>query len=327
MRRLYSHITIGDFVFKFVTNVSIALSRETFTDTAVIELPNRIKDKQTGNRRYITDYIKVNDPVTIKLGYYPNLYTRFTGYVSGVTPDSPMRIKCEDESFKLKQKTVGPYSASDTTLSALLSDLYDGVTDITDATIGDIRIDQYATLVNVFDDLKRRFGIRSYFVDGVLTVFKEPKDSGTDRALSFQENIISHSLEFQDSEALNVISHGVSEQSDGTKIERYAFYDSTGSVKVQSLKPAGTLNTFKWPDITEAALDEIITRRLPNLYYSGIKGNLTTFGYEPIEHGDNVVLSDNEYEEREGTYKVKAVNIDFGQSGYRQTVELDAKVA
>lgn len=325
MKRLVSNITIGKYNFGFVTNVSVESSRETFTDTATIELPNRLYKSQDGSLTSITDKIKINDTVTIQVGYHPLYNTVFTGYVSNVTPDSPCIIKCEDESFKLKQKTVGPVSLNNTTIKELIESVYDGETDIKDAEIGDIRIDQYATLVNVLDDLRSRFGIRSYFRDGVLTVFNELESSGTDRNLHFQRNIIEHSLEFQNTDALNVISHGVSTQLDGTKIERYAYY-LDGEIKLTSTQPPGVLNTFSWPKLTQAALDELISKRLPRLYWSGIVGNLTTFGSPLFLHGDNAVLGDYIYSERKGRYKSKSVNTTFGQGGYRQTIELDLKL-
>jgi len=325
VKRLNCEISIGDNLFKWCRNVTISSSREAFTDTATIEMPNRFKNRETKETGYITTKIKINDPVTIKLGYFPNLETRFVGYVSNIAPNSPMVVTCEDASFLLKQSTVGSYSASDTTISALIGDLYDGETDITDAEIGDIRIDQYATLVNVLDDLKSRFGIRSYFQNGVLTIFKEVSDVGNDINLGFQKNIIEHSLEYQNSDALNVISHGVSVQDNGTKIERFAFYFND-EIRVRSEKPEGVLNTFSWPGLTRDALDELISKRLPNLYYTGIKGSLTTFGEPIINHGDNVILEDLDYREREGKYKVVSVETSFGENGYRQVVELDVKI-
>ena len=84
------------FVFTYVKDLTIKTSWESFTDTAVIELPNNIFNR---DNRTISSVISVGDRVEIQLGYSPILVTRFKGWVSRIEPDSPAKIFCEDEAY------------------------------------------------------------------------------------------------------------------------------------------------------------------------------------------------------------------------------------
>ena len=103
MFRLISEITIGDFKFNYTTKVTINKSFDKMTDTATIEMPNKfLKDNKTitvGSN----NVFKRNDPVTIKLGYFPNLKTEFEGFISKITPDSPLKLECQDRMYLLIQ--------------------------------------------------------------------------------------------------------------------------------------------------------------------------------------------------------------------------------
>ena len=145
MLRLRSEITIGSLTFNYLTDVQIFSSWETLTDTAIIILPTKIDNTDDTPIRSV---IQPNDPVTIKLGYHPNLTTRFVGFVSKVVPESPLKIMCEDTAFTLKQSTINNYSKKNATLNDIITDNYDGEVNIVDATLGTFRIDR-VTLVKV----------------------------------------------------------------------------------------------------------------------------------------------------------------------------------
>ena len=87
----------------FLTTVEITNTRNNFTDTATITLPNRISQK---NKR-ISDVVKKGSPVKIELGYFPDLFTEFEGYVSQVVPDKTLVIQCENESYNYKRQSIG----------------------------------------------------------------------------------------------------------------------------------------------------------------------------------------------------------------------------
>lgn len=320
MLRLYSKITIGSLVFDYVTDVDILTSWETLTDTAVITLPSNITNK---DNTFIKDIIKVKDPVKIELGYFPDLITRFTGYVSKVIPESPLKVMCEDEAFLLKLENINNYSAKNVTLKKLIEDNYSGETIIEDATLGNFRIDR-VSMVKVLQELKNKYKIYSWFRGGILySGLSYRPGEGETHEFNFQFNIIEGSnLEKLDETELNTVAHGVSTQKDGTKIEVYSYYED-GEITTVDGNPGGDINTITVPNRTKAQLTELTERWLPNLYYTGFKGNFITFGEPVVNHGDIVVLSDLKFPEKDGRYVVKSVSINFGQDGYRQVIELD----
>jgi hypothetical protein len=325
MLRLRSEITIGNLRFNYVTNVTINSSWETLTDTATIELPSKITNKDND---FIKDIIQVNDPVTIKLGYHPNLVTRFVGYVSKVVPESPLKVMCEDEAFQLKQSTVNNYSRSNVTLVNLITDNYDGETNIVDAVLGAFRIDR-VTMVKVLQELKTKYKIFSWFRDGILNSgLAYLPGEGITESFKFQRNVINgNNLVYTDESELNTIAHGVSTQPDGTKIELYTFYKqgTTGEIVTQEGNPGGDLNTIKIPNRTKAQLTYFLETWLPNLYYTGFRGSFETFGEPVVTHGDIAEIEDLKFPEKDGLYLIKSVQVNFGLSGYRQIIELDKK--
>jgi len=326
MLRLKSEITIGSLVFPYVTNCQINSSWESLTDTAIIELPTNITNKDND---YIKDIIKVNDKVEIKLGYHPNLVTRFVGYVSEVVPESPLKIMCEDEAFQLKQSTVNNYSKKNATLKDVITDNYSGEVNIVDAVLGSFRIDR-VTMIKVMQELRTKYKIFSWFRDGVLNSgLAYIPNSGVTEKFDFQYNVINgRNLAFTDETELDTIAHGVSTQPNGTKIELYTFYEkgTTGKIVTQEGNPGGDLNTITIPDRTKEQLTYFLETWLPNLYYTGFKGSFETFGEPAMNHGDIAEIIDRKFPEKNGKYLIKSVQINFGQNGYKQSIELDKKV-
>lgn len=320
MLRLNSEITIGNLRFNYVTHVEINTSWETLTDTAVVALPSKITNK---DNEYIKDKIKVNDPVTIKLGYFPNLTTRFVGFVSKLVPENPLKIQCEDTAFLLKQTNIKSYSKKDATLEDVITDNYDGEVNIVDAILGSFRIDR-VSLVKVLQEIKNKYKIQSWFRNGVLNsgLAYNPTE-GTTQSFKFQRNIIKgDNLISVDESELNTVAHGVSVQSDGSKVELYTYYEN-GEIVTKTGDPGGDLNTMTIPGRTTAQMTELLERWLPNLYYTGFKGSFTTFGEPVVNHGDIANIQDLKFPEKDGKYIVKSVNITFGLDGYRQNIELD----
>lgn len=319
MLRLNSEIIIGNLKFTFVTNVQINKSWETLTDTATIILPNNIRLKN----QQIKDVIKINDSVTIKLGYFPNLVTRFTGYVSSIIPESPLKIRCEDESFKLKQQFLESYSKKPVTLETLIKDNYIGEVNVADADLGGFSIAKGSTLIQVLQELRTTYKLYSWFRDGVLNVGLPFDGTGTIKKFGFQRNIIDGSnLIYTSDSDLQTVAYGISIQSNGSKIELYTYYEN-GQIKTSTTNPGGNLNTMKIPGLSALKLTELLERWLPNLHYTGYKGSFTTFGEPIVDHGDIAEITDLKYLEKNGKYLIKAVSINFGVDGYRQEITLD----
>ena len=86
----------------------------------------------------------------------------------------------------------------------------------------------------------------------------------------------------------------------------------------------GERMTLPFPGATSIAqLEALGLAELKKFYYTGFKGKFTTFGLPFVRMGDNVKLVDNILPERNGMYKVKAVEYSGGINGLRQIIELD----
>jgi len=321
MLRVETEVQIGSLLFGYATSVKVSSSWQNLTQTAEITMPNNLYLK--GQK--ITELIKVGQIVAINMGYYPNKDTVFVGYVSKLIPGTPFTVQCEDEAWRLKQKAVRNYSKDKLTLKQLIGDIYDGAFTADSAKIGSFRING-VTIAQVLDELRDKYGLYSWFRDGILNVGLPYKAKGAERHFDFQKNIIDGSgLQWTTTDDLNVISHGVSVQPKGKKIELYAYYEKlTGKILVSEKQPDGALNTYKFPNLTQSHLRDIIVRRLPQLYYKGYRGSFTTFGFPMVKHGDVAVLKDNKLPERGGRYLIKSVEISMSvNDGLRQNIEVD----
>lgn len=326
--RIYNELDEIKLEFPFVTRVDINTDRSSFTDTAQIVLPQRTRRVN----EKISDLINIGDKITVELGYFPNLETRFNGYVVQINPDSPMILNCEDEAFVWKKQSLTAKQYKDTTFRKLISDIYTGELRTTDDSIGTWTISENVTLIDVLDELRQKLGTLSYWQDGILYVnYEFEKDPEKTVIFDVQRNVPigSDNLNVQKATDLNTISHGISPQNDGTKIELFATYkDIQGSdVIVSESKPLGVLNTLKIPNITKTALTELIKKRLPKLYYTGATGTIETFGEPTLKHGDWAAIRDRRIPDRNGKYKIVGLNIEHGIGiGYKQTAKIGLKV-
>lgn len=316
------------FNITLVTSVEIVTKRNSYTDTAVLTFPNRLSDDNGA-----IDLINIGDRIEIRLGYFPNLNLEFRGFINYVGRDSPLVIECEDDAFLLKRIALPATTFKNATISEVIGRFFDGPTNIVDAEIGDVRIAENATLVKFLDLLKSKYGILSFFQDGVLNINTSLTEDNTRRVFLINEQlnvpIGGSNLQFQKNSDLPIVSHGVSIQRDGTKIELYATYRDNvlnNDIIVSDLKPIGFLNTLKVPNLSRDALEQLIRRRLPLLFYTGVTGDVTTFGEPSIRHGDTVQYIDQRIPEKNGFYRVnevvKSFNLDVG---YKQRVVLGLK--
>jgi hypothetical protein len=341
MHKLNQHITIYEgnsntekFRFPFVSTVEIISSKLNFTDTCTVILPQRIRQVN----KKISDYIKIGDKILIKLGYYPELLPEFSGFVTKIKPNNEMVLECENDAFLYKLQSLNPVVLKDTNYDELIKTIYSGKYKTLTDPIGDCKIGKNVTLLEVLDEMRQKLGTIAYWQDGILfidyEIIKEPSKTVE---FNINENVPigEDNLEIlkptqQENIYFDVISYGVSPQKDGTVIELYARYkDVPGSeIIVSDVKPSGNLNKFEIPGLTRDALEKLIKRRLPNLWYTGAVGEITTFGSPSLKHGDLAAIYDKNNKDRNGKYQILEVRKRFGVGiGFRQTVKLGQKIA
>lgn len=345
MLRLYSKITFTskttgeEIVFDFVNEVSIETSYENLTDTAKITIPRKLNFEGKPIAVGVDSIFKRGDKVKIDLGYFPDLRTVFNGYISRVSPKTPIVLECEDEMFLLKSTIVTypkKYSlvtqgktgkklkkpkviSANITLKELLDNIIPNEIEykcLLDVNIGSFRASN-ASVAKVLDVLKSDYGFYSYFVDGVLNVGLANDSSDTNIIeFKFEENIIDDSsLDYQRSEDMRLKVKAVSLNSkDNSKID------------VEVGDDDGALKTFYTQNATESALKEFANLKLTEWKYEGFRGSFKTFGEPFVRHGDTAKLISDKFPEKDGLYEIVSVRRTFNTTdGYKQDIELGIK--
>ena len=334
-------LTIGTLPpIDFVHEVSIESAWAKFTDTATITLPRKVKVVGSGQ---LPDLIAVGDAVTIQYGYDGTLRTEFTGYVSELKPGTPFQIKCEDQMWALKRQALPSKSWRSLTLLQLLTYIRDEaglsfpIRELGALTVGKYLINQ-ATGAQVFDDLKKRFGLNCFFRAGVL-VAGQPYDKATAMThhYAFRQNIIDSDLAYTNAADVALHFRATSTQPNGKKIQ----VDASGVVKTKKIKgdtrvlvtalsagiAKGEMRTLIGaPGLSAAQLLVWVNKEAARLRFDGYRGGLTSFGLPAAEHGDIAAIRDPDYPEREGPYYIDSVTKTFGVNGSRRQLKLGPKV-
>ena len=341
MLRPQIKITIGRWEFTYVNQCSIDWSRDSFTRTATIILPVRFYR----HNKSIFENIGIGDRVTIKMGYSPNLETRFVGYVTKREPNSPLVVNCEDESWQYKQRFVDPVTQENTTLEKFIKATYTGVITqigVPTTNIGDWRVMQFTTFMRVLDTLRNTFGLTAYWDDnGGLNINAQFTEVGIQQeaqVFDFNKNIIStQGLELQESTEFSQIVYGVSEQKEVDEkgnpvkpLEVWTFYDFTGKIQSSTIDPQlqGNINRFKFRYRTLDDLKTLTQTMLANLNFTGYTGTFLTFGEPVVKVDEDCQLINKERQDMAGRYRIRAVRVSYGvRTGYRQDIELARKIA
>jgi hypothetical protein len=328
MPRLNQKITINGLELPFVQTVAIKDSRNDFTNTAEINIQNRINEQ--GNK--ISDLILKGSEVVIQLGYFPKLFEEFRGYVSQVIPDKTAVILCENESYNYKRQSIGKdIVQKKTTLKKLINAIYTGPAEIADANIGDWKISKTSTLIDVLSELQNKFKLYCYFRGKTLIVGAQADTTVKNTIPAhFQKNVPigESSFNFKQAEADKIVVKATNIKRDGSINEIYAYYDGSPlAIVFSKVAPtSGSVNEFNiggQSALTDADLKELAKIRLEALSFTGCDGSITIYGYPSAKQGDICEVTDLDISEKNGNYAIVEVIKRFGVGiGYRQDLGL-----
>lgn len=339
MLRPKIEIQIGNIKFSYITSWEGNSSWEQLTETFKITIPNKAKFKGESivNNKTETgeSLFKRGDAITVKFGYYPSFQTIYTGFLSRIVPGSPLGLECQDAMYKLKQ-TSHTISFKQQKLSELISTITKDENgaqivpfEAADTTLGPFRTSN-ASAAQILEKLRGDpYGFFSYIQGGVLKVgLAYTPGAGTAHKFDFQRNIISSSLEYLREDDVKITIKAVNIDRKNIKTEKYIFFDNEGNVKTSEAAPTGSeVRTLFFYDTPQADIIEAAKRKLPEIIYEGYRGTFTTFGEPFVKHGDIAVLKDRRFPERDGKYLIKGNGHKGSTGGFRQQIELDAKVA
>lgn len=322
MIRPICDITIGKARFDYVNYVSVDTSWEDLTDTCRITLPNKLRPKKDGEfLPTITGddgFWKRGDAVSVSLGYDGfGIRKVFEGYVTKIITKNPLTFECEDEMWRLKQTPVKNYSKSNVLLGDFLKEILPQYTIDADPFEFNLRFSK-VTAGEVLEFLKKKFGIRCYFQNGVLRAgfayrLVEPNPDEI-KEFKFQVNIIEDQLEFTKAEDVDLNVTVVNVNKDNTRNEVVA-----GS-------PDGEKRVIYTYNLPQSTLKNIAEENLTKLKYTGFVGSFLTFLNPVVNHGDSIKLVNDIIPDQNGIYIVKRVVRTLGISGGRQEIFLDRKV-
>ncbi|RWX03360.1 hypothetical protein [Flavobacterium cerinum] len=311
-------VTIGEMVFTSAAEIEIISTWKKFTDTATIKIPKALYFNDGGVIKPVSnikDLIKTGDKVKIELGYNTILDTRFEGYVArSPRPTIPYEIECEDEMWLLKKKEVS-VSIEDATVKQILEKAAPGYeVECADEYYGDFSMVS-TTPLKVFDKLRQKAGLHTFFRGKRLVcglMHSDSKLPETTPNFLFGHNIVDSSLQYRDQEDCKVKIYGSSVQDDGSVI------------RVDAGEDGGDIERINYaPRLTKKELEKIVKRRLENYKTrGGYSGDLTTFGWPIVQHGQKMRIVDRGiYEKRDSSNYIDEIRINVTPSGgFKQTL-------
>lgn len=298
-----------------VTGVKIESGWEMLTDTATILLARNVKffDKYK-----VKEVFKKGDAVQIYLGYDVTLVKEFTGYITEVSADVPIKIKCEDAMYLLKRHPVN-LSLKDTTLKNLLTQILPKgfKVDPLEIELGTVRYAK-TTAAKVLEQIKSDYGLHSYIKNHDTLVCGKIYQDDVDEAVNFNfnKNIVSNNLNYKSKDEIFVLIKAVSTLKKGAKLE------------VEVGDTFGVTKQLTYYNITSVeALTALAQQDYDKFKVDGFDGSFEAFGIPSITHGQKVHLIDPDYPEKNGVYWTKKVIKTYDDSPkYRQSITLDQKI-
>ncbi len=323
MYTLCSHINListKSWEFTSVASCTIVEETDALTDTCELELPKNITWEgytiENGKPP-----IKRGDKVTVKLGYDNELTTRFVGFVRSIDAHTPIKIKCEDSMFLLKQKKLTPKSFKNVSLEEFITYLLNDTGIKFQLIDKSIALGKYRIVKNTvaeeLQELKEKYMLSSYFRniggDTVLYVgLRYPFDNRKKLFFAHGKNIISEDLEYRQKEDIRV------------RVEAVSFGAKHKKTTFELGDKDGDVIKIRIDGLSEKELKKYATKALERYKQTGFKGSFESFGVPEVSKCDmvNITASDG----NSGTYLVKKTEIIFGVNGYRQNITLDKPI-
>lgn len=313
-----------------VNSVRIESGNDLLTDVCMIKLPSSVENRT----RNLEDKIKRGSPVSVLIGYDGYELTKFFGYVSRISPNSPMEIECEDASYLLKQVNLNKsWKPNTATLKTVLEYIVDETNKWTiantthkhqiriDTDVPEVKFDKFS-LVDVngaqaLEKLREEFGLTAYFVPDTRNLYVGLAYTANrgNVAYNMQENVISHTLKYRHEEDVKI------------EVEVTGVTKDNKRVTVKGGIAGGEKRTIFRYDVTdEKLLKQIADEEAKKLRYSGFEGDLTGFLIPLVQHGMSAKIVNPDCPTQEGTYHVDKVVSEFSENGGRNTVTIGVKI-
>lgn len=299
--------------FRGICDMKLTSSWEALTDRLTMTFPRRVFFEGTP----IYELLKRGQQLSVSIGYDDNFVEVFTGYIGSVGANTPLELKCEDEMYLLK---TGEFTKSyrSVDVETLIKDVVGNIVPYkvtANQNLGQFRISKQSP-AKVLDYLKEHYHIKSFFKNGTLYVGLAylPSLQRT-RTIAMNYDVKENSLEYRRADEVKLLLKGIIKSKSNKKDITIEIGDKQGEVR-----------TFTYFDRTESEVRKQLDVEMLRFKYTGYRGSITVFGTDDFSHGDAVIILDPNYPDREGRYLIKSVEVAFGNSGYSQKLEIEAKI-
>ena len=305
-------IEIGDYKLGMVEKVEINRSVEQLADSAVVTLPGAEYNVALD----IEQKIHRGDRIVINLGYEEiGMVQEFEGYVQRIGSDNgAITLECEDELY-LFRKALEDRQLSNVSLASLLDIVVKGVgggfkVDCSYSWTYEKFVINNATGYDVLRKILEESGADIYIQEGVLHVHAPGEKIGNTIYYDFTQNVQDCDLTYRRTEDRRVRIIVKALLPDGKVKEKE--YGTTGGDRV----------VVKCASSDDASMKLRGESEHKRLTFDGYDGNIVTWLVPYIKPGDKAVIYDKDYEYKNGSYYVRAVQTEFSADGGRRTVEL-----
>ena len=318
MYRMCHNITVGSYKLLLLESVYIVRSVDALADTARIVLPGMVMNAAIE----IEDKIKVGDAVKVELGYNKKLSTEFEGYVQRIGTDGgSITLECEDGLW-LFRKGVKDKVYKNTDVNTILKDICDQCGGFSLECDYDFKYEKFtvnnATGFDVLKKVQDEVKPNVYLKGDTLHVHPKYSQIFGEASYDFSKNIEDGGtrLEYKKKDDRKVLVKVKGEMKSGKKVEVEA--GSTG----------GDVVTLRLPGATdETSLRRLAEQALAERCYTGYSGSFTGWLWPYCDAGYKVRLKDPDYEYKDGTYYVTAVEVEYSRNGGKRTVTLGKRIS
>ena len=290
-----------------------------FCDTATIKIPAKTVLKSVRANHYIhveplTQKLLEGQPVIIEAGYNNENKVRFKGFIRRINYKTPLEIECEGYSYLLVSIKNYCKSYLTTTVRQLLADLVFGTPiklsdEIPDIVLHKIVFKNFSG-IDVLKYLKNKCLLTVYFNGEVLYAGLREMEIKKSVNLLLGWNVIKD----------NELKYSDNKENANVKIVLQKRELTGHYKKVEHGQKDGNIKVYKVNHLDEKSFPQLAGALKSKLVNSGYEGKVTTFLEPLIEPGMSVIINDNEYSDRKGTFFVESVETQFSTSGGRQVI-------
>jgi len=312
---LVAEVKIGDIIFNEIHSCEIIQTVVELSDSAIVVLPRMYREKLGES---VLKNIKVNQEVSIKLGYNDELLEEFTGYVREIEAGIPIKIHIDDEMHDFKDDTfIKSWDGVD--LRTVLESIAGGMPCICpDLNLGKYSI-HFTSAYRVFMDLKQKFGLFTYIKNAKLycNFANNIKDDSVNvHTYEYGRNIKKNNLKYKSAKDSDIKIVAIANLPDGTKLK----------IEEGGTEQNATTKTLNFGNIDEQELKKLAKAEYSKLVYDGFTGSITGFGQPLTKAGDTLKIIDKLEQDREGKYLIESVKIRWGNAYFERINTLSYRI-